>query len=128
MTTWTSDELGKIGDAEELQISPRRRDGTLQKPRTVWVVRHGDDLYLRSVRGAKGDWYRGTQARHEGHIRAGGIEKEVAIEDADAGMNDEIDAAFRSKYKRYSGKVLDSILSSAARSTTLRLVPRSTGS
>jgi hypothetical protein len=128
MTTWTSDELGKIGDAEELRISPRRRDGTLQKPRTVWVVRHGDDLYLRSVRGPKGDWFRGTQARHEGHIRAGGIEKEVAIEEADAGMNDEIDSAFRSKYSRYAGRVLDSVLTPAARSTTLRLVPRSTGS
>ena len=35
MTAWTSDELGKIGGAEQLQIAPRRRDGTLRTPVTV---------------------------------------------------------------------------------------------
>src|SRR5262245_7092778 len=31
MTTWTSDELDKIGRAEELQIASVRRDGTLRQ-------------------------------------------------------------------------------------------------
>jgi hypothetical protein len=44
MTEWTSDELSKIGAAEELQIESVRRDGTLRTPVTIWVVRHGDDL------------------------------------------------------------------------------------
>jgi hypothetical protein len=48
MTAWTSDELGKIGAAEQLQIASLRRDGTLRKPVTIWVARHGDDLYIRS--------------------------------------------------------------------------------
>jgi hypothetical protein len=48
MTAWTSDELSKIGAAEELQIASLRRDGTLRKPVTIWVVPHGDDLYVRS--------------------------------------------------------------------------------
>lgn len=30
MTSWTSDELDKIGTAEELEIAPRRSDGTLR--------------------------------------------------------------------------------------------------
>jgi hypothetical protein len=50
MTGWSNDELTGIGTAEELQISPRRRDGNLRNPRTIWVVRAGDDLYVRSVR------------------------------------------------------------------------------
>jgi len=29
MSTWTSDELGKIAAAEELRIASARRDGTL---------------------------------------------------------------------------------------------------
>ena len=51
MTTWTSDELDKIGKAEELEIASVRRDGALRKPVTIWVVRHGDDLYVRSGTG-----------------------------------------------------------------------------
>lgn len=51
MSTWTSDELRRVGEAEELRIAPRRHDGTLRKPVTIWVVRVGDDLYVRSYRG-----------------------------------------------------------------------------
>jgi hypothetical protein len=51
MTVWTSDELSNIGAAEELEIASLRSDGTLRKPVTIWVVRLGEDLYVRSVRG-----------------------------------------------------------------------------
>jgi hypothetical protein len=51
MTTWTSDELTRIGAADELEIASLRDDGTLRKPVTIWVVRLGDDLYVRSVKG-----------------------------------------------------------------------------
>jgi hypothetical protein len=51
MTTWTSDELDNIGNADELQLTTRRPDGSLRNPVTIWVVRHGDDLYIRSYRG-----------------------------------------------------------------------------
>ena len=52
MTAWTPDELAKIGAAEELLIASLRRDGTLRNPVTIWVVRHGGDLYVRSVNGS----------------------------------------------------------------------------
>ena len=124
MTAWTADELTGIGAAEELQIASRRRDGTLGSPRTIWVVRHGDDIYARSVNGPTSDWFRGTRVRHEGHIRAGGVDKDVAFVDADHSMDDQLDAAYRSKYRRYAKSITDSITSPAARSTTLKLVPR----
>ena len=54
MMRWTNDELDKIGIADELEIAPLRRDGTLRTPVTIWVVRHGDDLYVRSYRGRGG--------------------------------------------------------------------------
>ncbi len=82
MTAWTSDEITRIGTEEELQIAPRRRDGTLQNPVTIWVVRLGDDLYVRSVNGRTSAWFRGAQVRHEGHIQAGGIDKDVTFVDA----------------------------------------------
>jgi hypothetical protein len=127
MTTWTSDELNKIGIAEELEIASLRPDGTLRNPVTIWVVRLGDDLYVRSVNGRTAAWFRGTQVRHEGHIWAGGVEKDVTFVEADPDINDQIDAAYRTKYRRYPSSV-SHIVSPEARSATIRLVPRSTSS
>jgi hypothetical protein len=128
MTEWTSEELREIGTAEELRIASLRRDGTLRNPVTIWVVRLGDDLYVRSVNGRTSAWFRGTQARHEGHIRAGGVEKDVTFVDADPDLNDQIDAAYRTKYRRYAASIISHIVSPEARSATIKLAPRSTGS
>jgi hypothetical protein len=128
MTQWTSDQLDKVGRSEEVRIAPVGGDGALRKPVTVWIVRHGDDLYVRSVRGRSGHWFRGTQERHEGQIRAGSVHQDVAFVDADHDIDDEVDAAYRAKYRRYAGSILNSVLTPEARSTTIKLVPRSTGS
>jgi hypothetical protein len=127
MITWTKDELSKIYAAEELRISSLRRDGTLRKPVTIWVVRLGDDLYVRPVNGRSGTWFRGTQVRHEGHIQAGGVDKDVSfMEEADHEINTQIDGAYRAKYRRYAANIVNSILTPQARSATIKLVPRST--
>jgi hypothetical protein len=124
MNTWTADELTRIGTAEELQIASLGKDGTLGRPRTIWVVRRGDDLYVRSVNGPTAAWYRGTRVRHEGHIRAGGVDKDVSFIDPDGAVTDDIDAAYRSKYRRYAASIIDAITGSDARSATIKLVPR----
>ena len=124
MAAWTSDELSKIAASEELEIAPRRGDGTLRKPVTIWVVRHGDDLYVRSVNGRTSAWFSGIEVRHEGHVEAGGIKKDVTFVDADPAINDQIDAAYRTKYRRYAANIVNSILTPQARSTTIKLVPR----
>ena len=125
MTTWTNDELNKIGSAEELRIASLRRDDTLRKLVTIWVVRLGDDLYVRSVKGRTGPWFRGTQSRHEGHIRAGGVEKDVSfVEESDPDINEQIDAVYRTKYRRYAASIINSVLTAEARAATIKLVPR----
>jgi hypothetical protein len=124
MTTWTSDELDKIGAADELHITSFRHDGALHKPVIVWVVRHRDGLYIRSGYGREAAWFRGTQARREGHIKAGGVEKDVIFQDADHTLDDEIDTIYRSKYRRYGAQYIDLVVSPEARSTTIKLVPR----
>lgn len=126
MTTWTSDELDKIGNAEELRLSTQRPDSTLRNPVTIWVVRHGDDLYIRSYRGPSGSWFRHARERREGRIQAGGVDKNVTLTDADHGLDDQIDAAYRTKYHRYSGTYVDPMISPQARATTIKLVPRTT--
>ena len=123
MTTWTSEELTKIEEAEELELASRRRDGTLRRPVTIWVVRHGDDLYVRSVNGRTAAWFRGVQDRHEGHIRAGGVDKDVLLVETDE-TNDALDAAYRTKYRRYAASIISTIVSPEARAATLTLVPR----
>jgi hypothetical protein len=124
VATWTNDELTKIENAEELEIASLRQDGTLRKSRTIWVVRQGNDLYVRSVNGRTSDWFRGTQTRHEGRIWAGGVEKEVSFaEEFDPKINDQIDAAYLSKYARYPQYVAP-MVTPQVRTTTLKLVPR----
>jgi hypothetical protein len=63
MSAWTSDELSRIEAAQELDLASVRRDGTLRAPVTMWVVRHGDDVYVRSVYGRGSSWFRGAQTR-----------------------------------------------------------------
>ena len=123
MTDWSVDELTRIGSAEELEIAPRRRDGSLARPRTIWVVRHGDDLYVRSVNGRTSAWFRGTQASHEGHVRAGCVSKDVTFADPGDDIGDDLDAVYRDKYRRYAASIVGSIVSPQARAATLKLVP-----
>ncbi len=128
MTAWTSDELSKIGAAEELQITSVRRDRTLRNPVTIWVVRHGDDLYVRSVNGRTGAWFRGTRVRHEGHLQAGGVDKDITFVDVDHDIDDQIDAAYRTKYHRYAASIINSVVSPEARAATIKLVPHAANS
>jgi len=125
MSGWKSDQLAKLGAAEEVQIAAIGRDGKLGKPTTIWAIRHGDDLFVRSVRGRDAHWFRSTQERQEGRIRAGGVQQDVTFADA-AGydVDDEIDAAYRAKYRRYAGSILNSVLTPQAGSATLKLVHR----
>jgi hypothetical protein len=122
MSAWTADELARIGDAGENDIATRRADGALRTPRIIWVVRVGDGLYVRSVNGPDAAWYRGARTRLEGHIDAGGVERDVAFVDADHGLDDAIDDAYRAKY-HYSPSAVSHINSAQARSTTIELVP-----
>jgi hypothetical protein len=126
MNPWTSTELDKIGSAEELQIASLRRDDTLRKPVTIWVVRVDDDLYVRCANGRTGAWFRHALVCHAGHIRAGGMDKDITfVEETDSGINDQIDTAYRTKYGRYAQYVAP-MLTSNVRATTIKLIPRST--
>ena len=95
----------------------------LRKPVTIWVVRNGDDLFVRSVNGRTATWFRGAQLRHEAHIHAGGVDKDVLLVETDD-LNDAIDTAYRTKYRHYAANIVNSDLTPQARAATLKLVPR----
>jgi hypothetical protein len=124
MPTWTDDELTRIGKAEELNLASLRADGSQRNPVTMWVVRDGNDLYVRAYKGPDGPWYRGTRDRKEGHIQSGGVGKDVALADeTDPEVNDRIDAAYQTKYARWPDYV-GPMLTPEARATTIRIIPR----
>jgi len=121
MSAWSDAELSRIGDAGEMRITSLDDGGRLRRPRTIWVVREGDDLYVRSVNGPGSSWYRGTRDRLAGHVSAGGVEADMVFEDADHALDDRIDSAYRSKYGASSSAV-ERITGTPARSTTTRLL------
>jgi hypothetical protein len=124
MSGWTADELAKIGTADELQITSRRRDGSLRPFVTIWVVRSGDDIYVRSAYGHENGWFRRALSSGEGRIHAGGVERDVAFEEPDAAVDADLHAAYHAKYDRYGANIVDTVVSPEAARSTLRLVPR----
>jgi hypothetical protein len=119
---WTPEDLDAIAATDEIEIAPRRADGTLGRATTIWIVRVGGDLYVRSYRGPGGSWYRAARRTHEGRLRAGGIERDVTFDaDHDADRT-AIDDAYRAKYGHSS--YVDAMIVPEVASTTLRLVPR----
>ncbi len=125
MSGWTHNDLERMGAVEELQLATFKKDGALRKPVVVWVVRAGDDLYVRSWRGREGAWFRHVQRRPEGRIGASGVTKDAMLVDASSNeaLNNEIDAAYQSKYRRYSTTYVRPMIAPQARATTLKLVP-----
>jgi hypothetical protein len=124
MTTWTSQELDAIDAVDELRIARRRRNGTLTKSTPVWVVRDGDDLYVRSYGGTASAWYREALRTALGRVQAGGVIKDVAFAlEADPLTNDRLDDAYRTKYSRYGRSFVDPIVTVTARAATIKLIP-----
>ena len=124
MAAWNPDELRRIAQAEEMQIAAVRPDGTLRAPRPIWVVRAGEDLYVRAAYGSGSGWQSVARTSGRARISAGGVEKDVAVEDADGAVLDQVDAAYREKYGRRYASIVESINDEEHRATTLRLLPR----
>ena len=122
-STWSKEELDRVGTADELQVAAQRPDGSFDRYTTIWVVRVGDDLYLRSWRGARGNWYRRALQSGAGRIRSGGLELDVAFTQPNDAPHDAIDRGYRTKYARYDPTYVEPMVAHAARAATLRLVP-----
>jgi hypothetical protein len=123
MNRWTQKELDAIDAAQELTLASARGDGTLRRPVTMWVVRIGEDVYVRSVNGCGSAWFRGAKTRHQARIRAGGIEKEVSLVENDQ-AGGQIDTAYQTKYGPRYPTIVPSIVAPQARAATFKLVPR----
>ena len=124
MTGWTDEELRRIGEANELRLASTRRDGTLRPYVTMWVVRAGDELYVRSALRPDNPWFRRAKASGVGRIRAGGLERAVRFAEPAPAVHAGIDAAYHAKYDRYGPQIVGSVVGPQAEAVTIRLEPR----
>ncbi|MFL5795865.1 MAG: nitroreductase/quinone reductase family protein [Actinomycetes bacterium] len=116
-----AEALGHLGDVEEIRIGVRRPDGSTRSV-PIWVVLIGDDIYVRSVRGPEGGWYRRLRANPDGEVRDGGHRHLVRAEPVtDAGTLDQVTRAYRSKYG--GSPFVRPLLGEPSIEATLRLDP-----
>src|SRR4051812_17766910 len=107
MAAWSDEDLDRLGAAEEVLISTVRADGTLRRYVPIWIVRAGDDLYVRSWHGNEGAWFRHASRQGSGRIKLGGVEHDVRFEVPDNSVHPAIDAGYRSKYGRHGSAYVD---------------------
>ena len=89
----------------------------------MWVVRVGDDLYVRSAYGPDNPWYRRAKASGAGRIRAGGVERDVTFTDAAHHVHASIDEAYHDKYDRYGPAIVGTVVGPQVVDVTIRLQP-----
>jgi hypothetical protein len=123
-TTWTPDDLARIGGEDELKIASYRRDGSLRPWVTIWVVRAGHDIYVRSAYGPQNPWFVRAQASGVGRIRAGGVEHDVTFAEPAADEHTAVDAAYHAKYDRYGPRIVGSVVGPLVVASTFRLEPQ----
>jgi hypothetical protein len=124
MRTWNKQDLEQIEDTDEMGIASRRVDGSIRPFITIWFVRAGDDLYVRSAYGPENGWFRRALASGQGRVRVGSWERDVTFEVPDASIADQLHRAFHIKYDRYGPTFVDPVVSDMAADCALRLVPR----
>ncbi len=121
MSAWTPEELRQLDRAGEVRVAGRRVDGTSRTLVIVWHVVVGGNVYLRSVKGPQGQWYKGVARHREGFLRWDGKTRPVTYT-RDSTQDSAIDAAYVAKYG--NGSATRAITSALANQTTLRVDPR----
>jgi hypothetical protein len=117
----TGKALQHLAEVEEIRIGFRRPDGSTRSV-PIWVVGVGDDVYVRSVRGPEGGWYRRLRADPDGEVRDGEHRHPVRAEAVtDAGTLDQVTGAYRSKYG--ASPFVRPLLGGPSVEATLRLDP-----
>jgi hypothetical protein len=112
-----------IDGAPEIDIETSEGDGAPVHRTTIWAVVEGGDVYVRSLRGTGGRWYRELMANGEGVVHVDGESYPVrAVLAADPESIERASEGLRRKYP--ASRSLDSMLVEDILETTVRLEPR----
>src|SRR5687767_2300463 len=95
--------VDQVAAANEVDVETRRRDGTGVRT-IIWVVVDGGQVYVRSVLGEQGKWYRRLRANPSGALHVGGRAVPVRAVPVDNDPEVErVSEALRRKYARQAG-------------------------
>jgi hypothetical protein len=80
---------------------------------------------VRSAYGPDSAWYRRALRYGRARIRAGGVERDVALDHLapDDPLHAEIDDAFHAKYDQFGPRIVGTVVGSGVTHVTLRLDP-----
>jgi hypothetical protein len=111
--------LDALRDEDEVYIETSRGDAVHRT--IIWVVVDDDDVFVRSVRGPRGRWYRELTDSGEGALVMDGRRIPVRATKADADAIERCSGALRAKYR--PGGSLNAMLRPETLPTTLLLEP-----
>lgn len=116
------DILDHLAATDEIRIGFNRPDGSTGST-PVWIVRVGDDLFVRSMNGPRGGWYRRLRADPDGEVHENGHRHRVHAEPVtDPEVRRQVTHAYQAKYQ--DSPYLRPFLDEETAGTTLRLKPR----
>jgi hypothetical protein len=120
MSKFDADTLRALRDTEEVTI---RTDKHPQTAVVIWVVVADGEVFVRSVRGAKGRWYRDLAAGGSATLEVAG--RRLAVQATPATDQASIARASREYLSKYqSSPYAQSVVRAEVLPTTLRLEPR----
>jgi hypothetical protein len=123
VTCFSMDWPGQLETVPEVDIETRRADDAPVHRTTIWAAVEGGDVYVRSLRGAAGRWYRELMAHPEAILRFDGESIPVrGVKADDPESVERCTAGYRAKYGGSSA--LGSMLRDEIADTTVRLEPR----
>jgi hypothetical protein len=112
-----------IDGAPEVDIETSRGEDSPTHRTTIWAVVDDGNVYVRSLRGTRGRWYRELMATGDAVIHVDGDSYPVrAVQAADDESIERTSKGFRRKYGK--SRSLDSMLEDDTLETTVRLEPR----
>ena len=116
--------LGLLDETEEVYIETRRGEDAPEHRTIIWVVVTGGEVFVRSVRGAEGRWYREISSNPEGALHV--EDNRIPVRAAPANEESTVVAvsdAIRSKYEETSPEPTRWMLRPEVLPTTLKLSP-----
>ncbi len=116
----TPDQLEKLATTQMVNIETKKGDRVIGT--TIWVAVNGDEVYVRSVRGDAGRWYRRAMADPDVTLEVG--DQRIRFTAVPATDPDSIEAASAGLREKYRGRSLENMLLPETLGTTLRLEAR----